>query len=234
MEPGDFSQNFEEGGGASAVGGWIMDHPPGRESGAVRPAGRRAMVGPLMPPPHDDDPKPRSRTPAILGVLFAAVVLVGAPWLFIRSSERRAAASETTPLGSNDELLAGQRVYQRVCVGCHEPRGTGRPRQYPSLVGSPWLLADPETPIRVVLLGMKGPIESGGQRYDNVMPNFGVLLTDREIANVITFCRATWGNKAPAITAEQVARVRASLAGRTDPWNGGAELMDAQKTGGAR
>lgn len=198
----------------------------------MRGDGLRAMVG--APMSDDDDPKTKSHVPAVLGVVLAAAALVAVPWFFVRSSERRAAASETAPLSTNEELVAGQRVYQRVCVGCHEPRGTGRPGKYPSLVGSPWLIADPETPIRVVLLGLEGPIESGGQKYDSVMPNFGVNLSDQEIARVLTFCRATWGNQAPAITSEQVAKVRASLGGRTKPWAGGKALMEAKQADAAR
>lgn len=182
----------------------------------------------------DDESKKKGHGLATLMVVVGLTALVGIPWMFVRSSERRAAASEAAPHGTSDELVAGQRVYQRVCVGCHEPRGTGRPGKYPPLVGSPWLLADPETPIRVVLLGLTGPIESGGKRYDSVMPNFGVNLSDQEIARVLTFCRSNWGNQAPAITVEQVAKVRASLGGRTQPWAGGAALMEAKQADGQR
>jgi mono/diheme cytochrome c family protein len=182
-----------------------------------------------MTSPREAEPQTKSRAPALAGVAFAALVIVGTPWLFIRSKDGRGDAMDVTPPGTSEELLSGQRVYQRVCVGCHEPRGAGRARQYPSLVGSPWLVADPETPIRVVLLGMKGPMENGGERYDNVMPNFGVLLSDREIAHVLTFCRATWGNKASAITEQDVAKVRASLGGRSASWTG-PELLGARET----
>lgn len=177
---------------------------------------------------RSDEPQSKSHSPALLLVLGIVAVMVAVPWLFIRHMERRAMAAPL-PVGTNEELLAGQKTYMRVCVGCHEPRGDGRRGIYPSLVRSPWLTDDVDTPIRIVLLGLKGPIESGGIRYDSFMPGVGVTLTDQEIAHLLTFCRKSFGNDAAAIGVEDVRRVRASLAGRSEPWAGAADLIEARK-----
>jgi mono/diheme cytochrome c family protein len=171
--------------------------------------------------------KKGSHMPAVLGMLIAVSAVLSVPFLFIRYADRNAPRAESSPV--DEEMLAGERVYQRSCLGCHEARGQGRPGQYPPLAGSTWLTEDVETPIRIMLLGVAGPMEVDGRRYDNVMPNFGVTLTDEDIARVLTFSRRMWGNKASAITVGDVARVRASLEGRHAPWKGGAELLEAKK-----
>ncbi len=40
------------------------------------------------------------------------------------------------------------------------------------------------------------------------MPGFDYRLTDGEVAAVVTFVRNSWGNQAPAVSADQVAKVR--------------------------
>lgn len=89
---------------------------------------------------------------------------------------------------------------------------------WPPLVASPWLIEDHETPIRIVLLGMHGPLQVRGTTFNNVMPNQGVTMSDQEIAEVLTYARGAWGNTAGAITTAEVAAVRAGLAGRSAPW----------------
>jgi mono/diheme cytochrome c family protein len=40
------------------------------------------------------------------------------------------------------------------------------------------------------------------------MPSLRAQLSDREIADVLTFVRSAWGNKGSAVTAEQVQALR--------------------------
>ena len=67
-----------------------------------------------------------------------------------------------------------------------------------------------------------------GERYNNSMPPLRTLR-DEEVAAVLTHVRSSWGNQASEITADDVRAVRASLAGRTEPWNGGDELTAARR-----
>jgi mono/diheme cytochrome c family protein len=179
----------------------------------------------------DDERRAGNHMTAVLAMLCAVLFVFAVPFLFIRFAEGRAGASAAaTAAPRTEEMLAGERVYQRNCAGCHEWRGEGRPGRYPPLAGASWLLDDKETPIRITLLGVAGSMDVDGRSYDNVMPNFGVTLTDAEIANVLTFVRGSWGNGGSAITPEEVAKVRASLAGRNEAWKGGAALLEAKKT----
>jgi hypothetical protein len=52
------------------------------------------------------------------------------------------------------------------------------------------------------------------------MPSFAWKLDDRQVAAVATYVRNEWGNAAPAVTADQVAKLRARLA--FDPHTNGA------------
>jgi len=43
------------------------------------------------------------------------------------------------------------------------------------------------------------------------MPGFGWRLSDEEVAEVVTFIRAGWGNQGSQVTAKDVAGVRSSM-----------------------
>jgi nitrite reductase (NO-forming) len=68
-------------------------------------------------------------------------------------------------------------------------------------------MADKERSIATVLRGLSGPITVNGQRYDGVMPP-QVLLSDEQIANVLTFIRNSWDNKGDAVSVGEVKAVR--------------------------
>ena len=50
------------------------------------------------------------------------------------------------------------------------------------------------------------------------MPAMGATLSDDDLAGVLTYIRQSWGNKASAITPEQVKAVKAEVGNRTQPW----------------
>ena len=116
----------------------------------------------------------------------------------------------------------GEQVYTRVCAACHQASGAGLPPTFPPLAGSDWVGQDAETPIRIVLLGLGGPIDVAGTSYNSVMPAQGAL-SDGQIAKVLTFVRSSFGNSAAEVSEEQVSKVRASLSGRSNAWTA-AEL----------
>jgi mono/diheme cytochrome c family protein len=114
-------------------------------------------------------------------------------------------------------------AYQTICQACHQADGNGLPGAFPPLAGSEWMTADPETPIRIVLLGLTGAIEVKGQKFNAIMPP-PVGITDEQVAEAVTYARTNFGNTAGAVDVELVKQVRASLAGRTQSWTA-AELL---------
>ena len=118
----------------------------------------------------------------------------------------------------------GKRVFDMTCVTCHQANGLGVPGQYPPLVGSEWAQGSEERAIRIVLHGLNGPITVEGKEFNNVMAPLGAALKDEQIANALSYVRASWGNTAPEVQPETVARVRADTASRTSFWTA-AELL---------
>jgi len=132
------------------------------------------------------------------------------------------------PPGDEDaaQFEAGRMVYSKTCVACHQANGLGTPGQFPPLVESEWVNeAEPGRMIRIVLMGVQGPITVKGQNFNNVMVKWD-MLSDDDIAAVITFVRQNreWGNKASAVTPEQVKAVRDKLKGRATSFTA-AELL---------
>jgi mono/diheme cytochrome c family protein len=115
--------------------------------------------------------------------------------------------------------MLGKRVFTANCVTCHQATGQGVPGVYPPLAGSEFVLDAKHEKhiIKIVLFGLNGPITVKGANFNNAMTPFGGILKDDQIANVLTYVRSEWGNNAPAITADQVAAIRAELGAR-GPW----------------
>jgi mono/diheme cytochrome c family protein len=120
--------------------------------------------------------------------------------------------------------VLGKKVFSTICATCHQPTGLGVPGVYPPLAGSEWAQGDEERIVRIVLLGLNGPITVEGKEFNNVMAPLGAALKDDQIANALTYVRQEWGNKAAEVKPETVARIRAEIAGRTAPWTA-AELL---------
>ncbi len=119
----------------------------------------------------------------------------------------------------------GREVFHRDahCATCHQPNGQGMPNIYPPLLArdNPWLTDNNERMIKVVLKGLWGPFELRGQHFDPSkgvppMPGFGPILTDDEIAGVLTYVRQSFGNDLPAIKAGDVKKVREATSSRVD------------------
>ncbi|UBM59385.1 PQQ-dependent sugar dehydrogenase [Marinilongibacter aquaticus] len=103
--------------------------------------------------------------------------------------------------------VAGGKVYGTYCAGCHQGNGLGDSQRFPPLAASEWVIGEKEKLITVLLQGLDGPIEVKGQSYNNVMPQHS-FLKDQEVAEVLTYIRQSFGNKASAITAEEVKAIR--------------------------
>jgi mono/diheme cytochrome c family protein len=116
-----------------------------------------------------------------------------------------------------DMIALGKRMYAQ-CAACHQMSGQGVPGAFPSLVGSDWVTGDEKRATRIVLFGLKGPIEVNGTTYNGVMPGFGpksgYRFTEQQIAAVLTYVRSEWGNAAAPVSVETVEEVYASLADR--------------------
>jgi mono/diheme cytochrome c family protein/glucose/arabinose dehydrogenase len=114
----------------------------------------------------------------------------------------------------------GKVVYDALCLNCHQPEGKGLAGVYPPLVGNEWITGSQEKLIKILLHGLVGPIQVGGQEYGKVvpvpMPPMG--LSDEQIADVLSYVRSNFGNKAAAVKVADVQKVRAATASRSTFW----------------
>lgn len=109
-------------------------------------------------------------------------------------------------------MARGKKVYEEVCMACHQPDALGVPRMNPPLVKTKWILGDKKQLITIVLKGLKGgEIEIDGDRFDNPMPPQEENLTDQQIADVLTYIRNSFSNKAALVMPSDVKAVRAKL-----------------------
>jgi ubiquinol-cytochrome c reductase cytochrome b subunit len=101
---------------------------------------------------------------------------------------------------------AGAKVFANNCSSCHGATGQGVPGTFPPLAGNPVVTGDPNKVIGIVLGGLNAPITVNGQSYHGMMPPWKGTLTNKDIADVITYIRGSLGsNKASAVTEAQVA-----------------------------
>ena len=114
-----------------------------------------------------------------------------------------------TETGKTGEAL-GAYLYRTSCASCHQNNGQGVPNVFPPLAGDPLVTAeDPTEHIEAVLFGKQGSTING-VAYDAHMPAWADQLSDEEIAAVVNHERTSWGNTAPTVSADDVARLRAS------------------------
>lgn len=108
----------------------------------------------------------------------------------------------------------GKKVFMANCAVCHQPSGVGAAGQgYPPLAGSEWVNGGSRRNAMIVLKGLQGPLTVKGQQYGTaVMQPWDNTLNDQKIADVLTYIRQEWGNKASPVSPEQVAALRKELA----------------------
>jgi mono/diheme cytochrome c family protein len=105
-------------------------------------------------------------------------------------------------------MTDGEKLYKGACIACHEADGSGAPRIYPPLPGNANLQSgDPSSTLRVILDGAQ-TVTTPRAPNKGSMPAYDAKLGDQEIADVATYIRNAWGNAAPVVTAEQVAKAR--------------------------
>jgi mono/diheme cytochrome c family protein len=117
------------------------------------------------------------------------------------------------PVASSDPAMKlGAAIYADECSACHTPTGKGIANLLPALAGSASVQSvDPTSAMRVVLAGTQSVATDQAPTAAS-MPGFEWLLDDGQTAAVLTYIRNSWGNAAPAVAADEVAKRRLALA----------------------
>ncbi|MEO8416451.1 MAG: c-type cytochrome [Ginsengibacter sp.] len=103
-------------------------------------------------------------------------------------------------------------IYNTYCSVCHQRDGLGNDR-FPPLSGSEWVNGDKSALIAIVLGGLDGNIIVKGKSYNNKMPRLN-LLSDENIALILTYIRQNFNNNSSDVTEEEVSNTRKSLGGK--------------------
>ena len=114
----------------------------------------------------------------------------------------------------------GKPIYDSICMNCHQANALGLPKIYPPLAGSEWVTGDKGALIKTLLHGLSGPITVNGEPYGtgNPIPMPPSGLDDQKTADVLTYIRSNFGNKADAVTAEEVRALREKHKDRSTLW----------------
>ena len=122
----------------------------------------------------------------------------------------RKTTTKAPVVGLQLQMAAGKKVYTMYCLTCHQADGGGVTNMNPPLIKTTYVFGDKNRIIKIVLKGLTEPIDIDGDTYTNVMPPLA-HLTDKEVADVLTYVRNSFGNKAAAVTVAEVKKVRAGL-----------------------
>jgi mono/diheme cytochrome c family protein len=120
-------------------------------------------------------------------------------------------SAPTTSVAENRLLLRlGSKIYDAQCATCHGAQGRGKLPDYPPLADNQSIqMSSAVNPIRMVLNGGFPPGTAGNPRPFG-MPPFAQILSDDEVAAVVTFIRVSWGNRGTAVSARQANELRSA------------------------
>lgn len=121
------------------------------------------------------------------------------------------------PKAVDKQIKDGEKYFSQTCSSCHQLDGKGVPGTYPPLAGSAWVHGAPERVIKIAHYGIGGEIEVSGQKFNGAMADMGSGLNDQKLADLLTYVRQAWGNKADPIDIDTVKAVRAAT-GKRGPW----------------
>lgn len=136
---------------------------------------------------------------------FLFVVLVSLPVL-IKAQGNHCAVNKSPFKVSMD---SGKHVYAIQCASCHQPDGMGSSNLNPPLNGKR-MTGDKKYLVTTIIRGVTSHDSTDGKIYQGQMPA-NPAISDREIADVLTYVRNSFGNKAAAIKEKEVKSIRSGL-----------------------
>jgi mono/diheme cytochrome c family protein/glucose/arabinose dehydrogenase len=113
---------------------------------------------------------------------------------------------------------SGKMRYQTLCVACHQLNGQGLAGLAPPLAASEWVEGPEGRLARIIMHGVRGEITAAGVTFNVEMPPLGAALDDEAIAEIMTYVRNEWGNRASVVETSAVKAIRAAEAKRGESW----------------
>jgi mono/diheme cytochrome c family protein len=112
----------------------------------------------------------------------------------------------------------GRTRFETHCAGCHLNEGPFMMGEAPPLEGSAWVAGPEDRVIRIVLHGLRGKIEVRSKIYNQEMPGFAPILTDADIASLLSYVRKRFGGATTPTSESAVSLIRAANRSRMGYW----------------
>ena len=139
--------------------------------------------------------------------IFVTIFIFASITFLLSAQKPNSQKKSTTKTTLQPKVSPGEQLYKKYCRTCHQADAGGVPNLNPPLINTTYVLGDKERLIKIILLGLNEHIEIDDEYFSNPMPALNILK-DQEIADVLTYVRNNFGNKASAITAAEVKTVR--------------------------
>jgi mono/diheme cytochrome c family protein len=95
----------------------------------------------------------------------------------------------------------GKTIYETQCMSCHMAGGEGLEGVFPPLAKTDYL-NDKNRLVKVIVLGVRGPMKINGVDYNSEM--LGFKLNDEEVSDILNYIRNSWGNKGVPILPTEI------------------------------
>jgi mono/diheme cytochrome c family protein len=111
-------------------------------------------------------------------------------------ARRAAGPVAPAPLAATDpRMRAGEAIYADTCMACHVRNGEGVDRMFPRLAGNAVVSRTTHHMLRIVISGVQSAATDAAPTGP-AMPSLGWRLSDKQVADVLTYIRNSWGNAA--------------------------------------
>jgi len=139
----------------------------------------------------------------ITGLFLMSFILLSGT---LQAQNKKQATGQPT---AGTSIARGKIVYTNVCLPCHMADGGGVQNMNPPLANTTYVLGNKAALIKIVLHGFKEDVEINGSTYSNIMSAHDDL-SNLQIADVLTYVRHSFGNKASAVKTAEVSQARAA------------------------
>lgn len=140
----------------------------------------------------------------IIIALSVAVVLISQGFTTSKKEIEHKAITKHATKEMFQDAKKGKEVFTKVCSACHQLTGAGIPGAFPPLAASDYLNKDVNRAIKTVLNGLTGEVVVNGTKFNSAMPAQGAALSDKDIADVLTYVYSSWGNSKKVVTPAMV------------------------------
>ena len=140
------------------------------------------------------------------GELMDNIYLPEGPGIQTMPTTNEIKESDIPAKSFDEQMKFGKQIYGQTCIACHQAEGQGIANAFPPLAKSDYLNANVDRAIEAVLYGLSGEISVNGVKYNSIMTK--QMISQEEVANVLTYVYNSWGNNKTVVTPEMVKKVK--------------------------